>query len=153
VKTMATDLTRREVAAAGGGVPRGSRRGASRQVAVLQTVDDYLRLPYTVRVTADPTGGFAASVEELPGCVTQAESWAEAGEMARDAMRAWIAAALEDGRRVPIPGEDAEPARILVRVPRSLHRALQRTAAGEGVSLNQYIACVLAEAVGRGERG
>lgn len=109
-------------------------------------VDGYLRLPYTVRVTADPTGGYVASVEELPGCVTQGESWAEVGEMVRDAMRAWITAALEDGRPVPVPREDAEPARVLVRLPRSLHRALVRAAQEEGVSLNQFIVYRLAQA-------
>lgn len=66
----------------------------------------------------------------------------------RDAMRAWILAALEDGRAVPMPREAVEPARILVRVPRSLHRPLLRAAEAEGVGLNQFIACELARAVG-----
>lgn len=119
-----------------------------RPATAFSSVDDYLALPYTVRVTADPAGGYVAAVEELPGCVTQAQSWTEAGEMARDAMRAWIGAAIEDGRAVPVPREAAEPARILVRLPRSLHRALQRAAETEGVSLNQFIVVELARAVG-----
>ena len=88
-------------------------------------------------------------MQELPGCVTQAESWAEIGDMARDAMRAWISFALADGRRVPVPHEPAEPARILVRLPRTLHLDLLRAADAEGVSLNQYVVCELARAVGR----
>lgn len=143
---MAT-RTRRKSAATAETSKRNA--GAPTSVAAFGSVDDYLNLPYTVRVTLDPTGGYVAAVDELPGCVTQAESWAEAGEMARDAMRAWIAAALQDGRPVPAPGEAVAPARILVRVPRSLHRDLLRSAESEGVSLNQFIACELARAAER----
>lgn len=100
--------------AAAGEEGQGGAAGAPR------SVEEYLALPYTIRVTADPTGGYVASVEELLGCVTQGESWADMGEMIRDAMRAWIGAAMEDGRPVPLPRDDVEPARILVRLPRSL---------------------------------
>jgi hypothetical protein len=72
--------------------------------------------------------------------------------MARDAMRAWIATALAAGRPVPLPHVAADPARILVRLPRSLDRDLLRAAGTEGVSLNQYVVCELARAVGRQDR-
>jgi antitoxin HicB len=70
----------------------------------MRTVDEYLALPYTVRIVRDPdAGGYVASVDELPGCLTQAETLAEAKVMIHDAIRAWIARAFEDGLPVPKP--------------------------------------------------
>jgi antitoxin HicB len=112
-----------------------------------RTVDDYLKLPYTVRVTADPTGGYVAAVEELPGCISQGETWDEVHAMIRDAMESWIAGALEDGEAVPVPEMDIRPARFALRLPRTLYRALTRKAETEGVSLNQYMVFVLASAL------
>lgn len=114
----------------------------------LQTVDDYLKLPYTVRVTADPTGGYVAAVEELPGCISQGETWDEIHEMIHDAMESWIAGALDDGETVPVPDMDMTPARFALRLPRTLYRALTRKAETEGVSLNQYMVFVLANTGG-----
>lgn len=109
-----------------------------------RTIDGYLALPYTVRITPDPHGGYVGVVEELPGCITQGESWSEVGEMLCDAMRAWIAVALEDGRPVPVPREHGETARFLLRLPQTLYHDLQRAAEREGVSLNQYLVYRLA---------
>ena len=66
----------------------------AREEARPRTVEQYLELPYTVRITPEPHGGYVGVVEELPGCITQGESWAEVGEMLRDAMAAWISVAL-----------------------------------------------------------
>src|SRR6266567_4484477 len=93
-----------------------------------RTLEEYLELPYTVRVVPAKPTGYVADVVELPGCITQTETWAEAGEMVRDAMRGWIGAALEDGLPVPEPREDVSPAKVLVRLPRSLHQTLVRAA-------------------------
>lgn len=111
----------------------------TRKAALARTLDDYLELPYTLRITPDPHGGYAGVVEELPGCITQGESWAEVGDMLRDAMRAWIAVALEDGRPVPVPREHGEAVRFLLRLPQTLYHDVQRAAEHEGVSLNQYL--------------
>lgn len=116
----------------------------AREAVRPRTVDEYLELPYTVRITPDPHGGYVGVVEELPGCITQGESWAEVGEVLRDAMAAWISVALEDGRPVPVPGEPGEAARFLLRLPRTLYHELQRAAEREGVSLNQYLVYRLA---------
>lgn len=112
-------------------------------------VEDYLKLPYTIRVTAGPTGGYVADVMELPGCITQGETWQEIGGMIEDAKRGWIELRLEDGLPVPEPQEGASPAKMLVRLPRSLHQDLIRIAEHEGISLNQYVAYQLSLAVGQ----
>jgi antitoxin HicB len=70
----------------------------------MRTIDEYLALPYTVRIVPDQAaGGYVASVDELPGCLTQAETLAEAKRMIHDAIRVWIGGALEDGYPVPEP--------------------------------------------------
>lgn len=58
----------------------------------------------------------------------------------------WHVAARELGREVPGPGSLGQWRQ---RVPRSLHEKLKFVAAREGVSLNAYVANVLAESVGR----
>ena len=116
-----------------------------------KTVDDYLKLPYTIEVFRDDNEddpGWVARVAELPGCLTQADTFEELGEMIEDAMRGWIEIALEDGTPVPEPRpEEAYSGKFVVRVPRSLHRRLVEQAEVEGVSLNQYINVALAGAV------
>jgi antitoxin HicB len=116
-----------------------------------RTLEEYLQLPYTVRVVPASPTGYVASVEELPGCITQTETWAEAGELIRDAMRCWIGTALEDGLPVPEPVDEASPAKLLLRLPRSLHKALGRAAEADGTSLNQFLVYQLARAIGERE--
>jgi antitoxin HicB len=116
-----------------------------------RTLEEYLSLPYTIRVLPATPSGYVASVQELPGCITQAETWEETGEMIRDAMRAWIAAALEDGLPVPEPMEDMPPAKVLLRLPRSLHQGLVREAEREGVRLNQLVVYHLGRALGEAD--
>lgn len=105
-----------------------------------KTLEYYLGLPYTIEMVPEPGGGWFVAVRELPGCMSQGDTPDEAIEMIRDAMRAWLSFALEDGTDIPEPRElDEYSGKFLVRVPRSLHRALVQRAESEGVSLNQYV--------------
>ena len=118
----------------------------------MKTVEDYLRLPYRVVLThdTDDSGneGYVASVEELPGCLSQGQSAEEAVRGISDAMAGWISVALEDGIDVPEPvGDDAYSGKFVLRVPHSLHAELVRAAEREGVSLNQFASSALAAAV------
>jgi len=117
-----------------------------------RTVDEYLNLPYTIEVMHDESdeySGWFARVVELPGCMTQADDFAELGEMIEDAMRAWIEVALEDGQPIPEPRTtESYSGKFVVRVPKSLHRTLVETAEKEGVSLNALVNVLLAGAVG-----
>ncbi len=47
--------------------------------------------------------GYTVTVPDLPGCVTEGESLAEAIEMASDAASGWVLDALEDGEKLPPP--------------------------------------------------
>lgn len=113
-----------------------------------KTVDNYLKLPYTIELKPEPAGGWFVAVKELPGCMSQGDTPAEAIAMIQDAMRGWLAVALEDGETIPEPWADEDySGKFVARVPRSLHRQLAETAEREGVSLNQYLNVALAGAV------
>ena len=116
-------------------------------------VEDYLKLPYTIEVIRDESDGYTgwfAKVEELPGCMTQADTFDELGEMIEDAKRAWIESALEDGVEIPLPRKVEDfSGKFVVRLPKSLHKQLVDTANQEGVSLNTYVNVALGQAVGR----
>ena len=117
----------------------------------VKTVENYLDLPYHIEVIRDndeENPGWVARVMELPGCITQGDTFDELGEMIEDAMRGWIGVALEDGIPVPEPAPDEDySGKFVVRLPRSLHRQLAETAEREGVSLNQLVNVALARAV------
>jgi antitoxin HicB len=132
--------------------------GGQRQRAL--TAKELADRPYRVSVDREEVGGeerWVASVDELPGCTSTGTTRDAAVGGVQDAIAAWIATALEDGREVPEPaGKTTFSGRLLLRMPRSLHRELTRAAERESVSLNQLITDVLASAVnwqgGAGDR-
>ena len=95
--------------------------------------------------------GYLATVVELPACMTAAESWDELDGMIEEAIAAWIESALEHGDPIPSPGSRtrSHSGRFVVRTTPSLHRAIARRAASEGVSMNQWIVEQLASVAGR----
>ena len=111
-------------------------------------LDFYLNLHYPVTIYADPDVGFVAEIEELPGCMTQAETLEEVFGAIEDARHGWIQVAYSNGQDIPLPRDLEEySGKILIRIPKGLHRALACTARREGVSLNQYISSLLAGGV------
>ena len=114
-----------------------------------KTLEYYMSLPYTLELTPEPEGGWLVAVRELPGCISVGDTPDDAIAMIRDAMRAWIGAALEDGHPIPEPRALEEySGRFVVRIPRSLHRDLAQAAEREGVSLNQFVNVALVREVG-----
>jgi len=117
-----------------------------------RSIEEYLSLPYTVEVYRDDSDGevgYVARVVELPGCLTQADTFAELEEMIQDAMRAWIETAIENGQMIPEPQIlDDYSGRFVIRLPKSLHRQLAERASKEGVSLNSLVAVALGQYVG-----
>jgi antitoxin HicB len=111
----------------------------SREVAEL------LSQPYRMVIHGDDAEGYLAEAPELPGCVTAGETPAEALELLREAMALWVESAIERGLAVPSPAADqAYSGRILMRVPKTLHRRLVEQARDQGVSLNQWVNTLLA---------
>lgn len=114
-----------------------------------KNVEYYMDLPYTIELTRDQEAGWFVRVKELRGCMSQGDTAEEALVMIQDAMRGWLEVAVEDGIPIPEPQPDEEySGKFVVRVPRSLHRALAEQAQREDASLNQYINVALARAVG-----
>jgi antitoxin HicB len=74
-----------------------------------KNLDYYLSLPYTLEVIPDPDdGGWVIKVKELPGCMTQADTWDEILPMIEEAKRGWLEVALEYGHSIPEPKAELE---------------------------------------------
>jgi antitoxin HicB len=115
-----------------------------------KNLDYYRSLPYGITLRKDEEDDWVARVEELPGCTAHGGTQAEALEKLDEVKTAWIEDAIESGDRIPEPKiEEGLPSgKWLQRVPRSLHKGLSEMAQREGVSLNQFVTTVLAEALG-----
>ncbi len=94
--------------------------------------------------------GFVAEIEELPGCMTQAETLDDVFKSIEDARQLWIKTAYDEGQDIPLPRDmEIYTGKFVVRIPRGLHRDLAHAAKRQGVSLNQYVASLLASGVSR----
>jgi predicted RNase H-like HicB family nuclease len=110
-------------------------------------LDYYLGLRYPVTLIPEVEGGYTATINDLPGCVSAGETAEEALSMIEDARRLWLEVAYEHCDEIPLPSTERDySGRVLVRMPPSLHRRLLEQAEAEGVSLNQYMVALLAEA-------
>jgi len=114
---------------------------------------EILRRPYARMVIPDEDGTFAAEIVEFPGCIavgaTAAEALSNLDEVAVD----WISATLSQGQDIPEPMESAGySGRLVLRMPKSLHKRATLYAERDGVSLNQFIVTCIAEKVGERAR-
>jgi antitoxin HicB len=125
------------------------KRGSGRYSSA---VDRYVELPYHITLMQDEeenSGKWIAAAEELPDCASRGDTAEEAIAGLKDAMAAWISAALKEGRDIPEPRSvTSHSGRLLLRMPRTLHAALVAAAERENVSLNQFITDSLASVVG-----
>ncbi|MEX2542679.1 MAG: type II toxin-antitoxin system HicB family antitoxin [Trueperaceae bacterium] len=111
------------------------------------SLEEYLKLSYPVTIYPEPEGGFTVEIRDLPGCVAQGETVAEALETIEEARRLWLEVAFDHGDDIPRPLiDEGFGGRVLLRMPRSLHRRLVDGAEREGVSLNQHLVSLLSEA-------
>lgn len=91
---------------------------------------------------------------DLPGCMSDGTTEAEAVANGRDAFASWMHSCLADGHPVPKPRSITQPpalgsGRLLARLPKTLHGRLAQEAAKDGVSLNQLLTLLLAEGLAR----
>jgi antitoxin HicB len=115
----------------------------------MTTAAEYLRKPYGHLLVPEDEGGYRAEIIEFPGCFAEGETAAEAAANLEDAASSWLAAAIAKGQTIPEPMEELEySGKLVVRLPKSLHRHAAFAANREGVSLNQFIVSSLAEQVG-----
>lgn len=112
-------------------------------------VEKYLQQPYHKVVSGNAAEGFLVEVMELPGCMTDGLTEAEALANVPEAMAAWLETALLDGVPIPAPfPERTYSGKVIVRMASSLHERLAQQAEREGVSLNQWLVTLLAQGAG-----
>lgn len=108
----------------------------------MKDIKEYLELPYNfiIKPINDESGSyFYAHILELDGCQSTGETFEEAYENLKDAMKGWIETKLEGGFDIPLPVKQNNfSGKFIVRIPKSLHYKLSIEAEEEGVSLNQY---------------
>jgi predicted RNase H-like HicB family nuclease len=111
---------------------------------------EYLTRPYgRVLIPDQASGTFTALIREFPGCVSQGDTPAEAYANLEDAAESWIDVAMELGQTIPAPrAVESYGGRVLLRLPRSLHREASEAAERDGTSLNQFIVAALAHRLG-----
>ena len=101
-------------------------------------------------------GGYLITFPDLPGCMADGETEAEAVENGRDAFIAVVSALADMGRDIPAPSFTPDDAaapgasgKFVARVPKSIHAKLTTRAKAEGVSLNTLVLTLIAEGLGR----
>jgi predicted RNase H-like HicB family nuclease len=85
---------------------QGQTKMANKKVTnVFQVIRDGV----VFELQSEPEGGYTISVPALPGCISYGQTFEEAMEMIKDAMKGWLEVAKEEG--VPIP-EQFEASRL-----------------------------------------
>lgn len=109
-----------------------------------------LQYPFEVApLPPDEGGGWLVTFPDLPGCMADGATIAEALREAEDALESYVKTAQEFGDPLPPPG--AYSGKFNIRTPKSLHAKLAARAKAEGVSLNTMAIALLAEGLGRRE--
>jgi antitoxin HicB len=121
-----------------------------------QRARELLSRPYRRAVQGDPVEGYLGFVAELPGCMTEGATPSEALANLEEAMAVWFETALSTGQSIPDPSpmpslrEDLAQysGKMILRMPRTLHRDLALRAQREGVSINQLAVALIARGLG-----
>ena len=93
------------------------------------------RYPFNVEpLSQEEGGGYAITFPDLPGCMSDGETVEQAITLGREPFRACMTCIIEDGEAIPEPHGVAEPAKFVLRLPRTLHSRLTSRASAEGVS-------------------
>ena len=115
----------------------------------MTSVAEYLKKPYGRLLVPEEEGGYRAEVVEFPGCFAEGETAAETAANLEDAASSWLEAAVAKGQVIPQPLEELDySGKLVVRLPKSLHRRAAYAANRDGVSLNQFIVSSIAEQIG-----
>jgi len=111
------------------------------------------------RISDEDGGGYLITFPDLPGCMADGQTEAEAVENGRDAFVATLSALADMGRDIPAPvfapndviAFDAS-GKFLTRVPKSIHVRLSTRAKAEDVSLNTLVLTFITEGLSRREQ-
>lgn len=100
-------------------------------------------------LTEEEGGGILITFPDLPGCMSDGESYEEAIANGREVFHEWIESWQEMGRKVPLPSADDNdsPSKFVLRMPHSMHLRVMATATAEGVSANLLLTTIIAEGI------
>ncbi len=112
-------------------------------------LDAILARPYAIEFIygETPDEGVVAQVAEWPGCMTAGTTREEAIAHLEDAMHDWAQARLRAKLDIPEPMA-MYSGKVLLRMPRDVHRAAEQRARREGTSLNTWLATAIARELG-----
>lgn len=109
----------------------------------------HLGRPYSRVIIPEQDGTFRAEIPEFPGCIATGDTEIEALASLKDVALSWLEVTLAKGQVIPEPMENIEfSGKLVVRLPKSLHKKASHAAERDGTSLNQFIVSSLAERVG-----
>lgn len=93
--------------------------------------------------------GFHAQILEFPGCYAQGDTLEEAYSNLQKAAESWIEVSLAQGHEIPDPSSSTTySGRIVLRLPRSIHRQAAELAKRDETSLNTFLVSAVAAKVG-----
>ncbi|RFP15354.1 type II toxin-antitoxin system HicB family antitoxin [Duganella sp. BJB488] len=109
-----------------------------------------LARPYVRRLLPDEAGGYAAYIHEFPGCVAEGKTADEALFNLDKAAASWLAVTLAHGQPIAEPIQPFDfSGKVVLRIPRGLHRDVAELAQLQGCSINQLLSVAISDYVGR----
>lgn len=116
----------------------------------VDTAKSYMAQPYARIIIPELDGSFRGEVMEFPGCIALGDTPSEALQNLEEVAVDWVVSALERNQSIPPPldGNSEFSGKLMLRIPKSLHKKATWYADREGVSLNQFIVYSLSMAVG-----
>lgn len=113
------------------------------------TPADYLAKPYHRYVVPESDGTYRGEILEFPGCIATGDTSASALASLEEVADSWLLSMIARNQRIPEPIDSAEfSGKLVLRLPKSLHKKCAHQAVYEGVSLNQFIVSCVAEQLG-----
>jgi predicted HicB family RNase H-like nuclease len=107
----------------------------------------YLSLNYPVELI-ETDEGFVVSNSDLPGCQSFGDTASAALEGLRDVRSLWLEGYIAAHGVAPEPKDlDEYSGKFVLRLPKSLHRDLEKLAQKEGTSLNQLAVSLITRGV------
>ncbi|HEV8469212.1 MAG TPA: toxin-antitoxin system HicB family antitoxin [Candidatus Limnocylindria bacterium] len=117
------------------------------------SVEEILARPYGVffEYGESPSEGVLAYLAEWPDCFAAGRTRRAALTELEATLRELAAYRLRRGLEIPKPAEDFS-GRFVLRLPKQLHRDVERRAKSDGVSLNTWVTQAIAREVGPGKK-
>jgi predicted RNase H-like HicB family nuclease len=116
----------------------------------MKDINYYLALKYPIELL-ETEEGFVSSHPDLPGCASFGDTAAEAIESLNEVRELWLKGQVEVKGTAPEPrlSEDFS-GRFVIRLPKWVHRVLDKEAQRQGCSLNTLVVSMLSVSVGMG---